>query len=55
MLRAFAMARAPGAAPRDAGGVEMLVSALQPVRPGEFAMLQAEWPEMAAFLSAAGL
>jgi hypothetical protein len=55
VLRAFATARAPGAGPRDAGSVEMLVSALQPVRPGEFAMLQAEWPEMAAFLSASGL
>jgi hypothetical protein len=55
VLRAFAMTQAPGAGPRDAGGVEMLVGALQPVRPGEFAMLRAEWPEMAAFLSAAGL
>jgi hypothetical protein len=55
VLRAFATARAPGAGPRSAGGVEQLVSALKPVRPGEFAMLQAEWPEMAAFLSAEGL
>jgi hypothetical protein len=55
VLRAFATAHAPGAGPRDAGGVDMLVNALKPATPGEFAMLGAEWPEMAAFLSASGL
>jgi tetratricopeptide (TPR) repeat protein len=47
-LRAFALAQSGGA--RNAGVAQKALEALKPVREGEFALLEAEWPEMRAFL-----
>lgn len=48
VLRAFATARAGGE--REIGAAERILHGLDPVRPGEFAMLEAAWPEMQHFL-----
>ena len=48
VLRAFATARAGGE--REVGAAERILHGLDPIRPGEFAMLEAEWPEMQRFL-----
>jgi hypothetical protein len=50
VLRAFATARAGGE--REVGAAERILHALDPIRPGEFAMLEAGWPEMQRFLRA---
>lgn len=38
--------------PRHAGAASIDLSSLRPAHPGEYAMLSASWPEMAAFLAA---
>jgi hypothetical protein len=48
VLRAFAVAGAGGE--REAGTVAQIKKSLEPIRAGEFAMLEAEWPEMQRFL-----
>ncbi|HEX3769930.1 MAG TPA: hypothetical protein VHV30_03650 [Polyangiaceae bacterium] len=52
VLRAFAIAQSRGK--RDAGKVQKTMASLEPIRPGEFALLEAEWPEVAAFLRVHG-
>jgi hypothetical protein len=47
-LRAFATARAGGE--RAMGAAERILHGLDPIRSGEFAMLEAGWPEMQGFL-----
>ena len=49
VVRAFAAARAGGE--REAGASQRILHGLLPIRAGEFAMLEAEWPEMHAFLA----
>jgi ATP/maltotriose-dependent transcriptional regulator MalT len=49
VLRAFATAHAGGQ--REAGIADRVMNDLQPIREGEFAMLEREWPEMQAFLA----
>jgi hypothetical protein len=53
VLRAFALARSEGV--RGAAAVDEALSLLRPVRPGEFALLGAKWPEMHVFLKTYGL
>jgi hypothetical protein len=48
VLRAFALAQSGGV--REAGTVQKAFDALKPLRAGEFALLEAEWPEMRAFI-----
>jgi hypothetical protein len=48
VLRAFATARAGGE--REVGAAERILHGLDPIRAGEFAMLEAGWPEMQTFL-----
>jgi hypothetical protein len=50
VLRAYALAHGEV---RDAAAADKALEALRPARPGEFAMLEASWPEMKAFLSTA--
>jgi hypothetical protein len=49
VVRAFARA---AAGPREAGTAAMDLASARPAYPGEYALLAAEWPEMAAFLAA---
>jgi hypothetical protein len=42
--------RAIGGVVREAGTVQEAFDGLKPLRTGEFALLEAEWPEMRAFI-----
>jgi hypothetical protein len=48
-----ALAAAGAGQERGVGAAQRIMQGLEPIRPGEFAMLEVEWPEMKRFLQVA--